>query len=70
MKSARRAICEPLWPRTLDSTASLPPVSLTVLDDAVEAAVRRRKSRSSHTPNEHQNWCPHGARDACNLRAA
>eukprot|EP00974_Lingulodinium_polyedra_P043775 4202814-Lingulodinium_polyedra.AAC.1 len=38
-----RAICEPLWPPIVDSTASLCSVSRTLRNDAVESMFRRRK---------------------------
>eukprot|EP00974_Lingulodinium_polyedra_P009838 944365-Lingulodinium_polyedra.AAC.1 len=39
-----RATCEPLRPRTVDSTASLCNVLQTLHNDAVESAVRRRNA--------------------------
>eukprot|EP00974_Lingulodinium_polyedra_P117273 11162601-Lingulodinium_polyedra.AAC.1 len=41
MECARRAISEPLWQQSVDSTASLCMVSRTVRNDAVESMVCR-----------------------------
>eukprot|EP00974_Lingulodinium_polyedra_P102018 9880308-Lingulodinium_polyedra.AAC.1 len=43
MECARRAICEPLWQQTVDSTALLRTVSKTLHNDAVESTARRRR---------------------------
>eukprot|EP00974_Lingulodinium_polyedra_P020263 1958605-Lingulodinium_polyedra.AAC.1 len=57
MVCARRAICESLWRRTVDSIASLCSVSRTLRNDAVESTVCRhggsqiaRFARSMRTP--------------------
>eukprot|EP00974_Lingulodinium_polyedra_P088731 8603135-Lingulodinium_polyedra.AAC.1 len=34
------------------------------------AATTARDSHASHTPCKHQKWRSHGAREACDLRAA
>eukprot|EP00974_Lingulodinium_polyedra_P010889 1047545-Lingulodinium_polyedra.AAC.1 len=35
----------------------------------LSAATAVRASHVSRAPCEHQNWCPHGVRGACDLRA-
>eukprot|EP00974_Lingulodinium_polyedra_P001318 126292-Lingulodinium_polyedra.AAC.1 len=41
MACARRAICEPLWWQTVDSTASLCSILHTLRNDVVESTVCR-----------------------------
>eukprot|EP00974_Lingulodinium_polyedra_P129987 11212120-Lingulodinium_polyedra.AAC.1 len=56
MECATRAICEPLRPRTVDSTASLCSVCKTLRGDAVESTVCRR----SGSLIARLTWCLHG----------
>eukprot|EP00974_Lingulodinium_polyedra_P096059 9309582-Lingulodinium_polyedra.AAC.1 len=53
----QRAICEPVRPRTVGSTAKLCSVCKTLRDDAVESTVRRRSGSliaRSFTPRARQ----------------
>eukprot|EP00974_Lingulodinium_polyedra_P002626 246296-Lingulodinium_polyedra.AAC.1 len=73
MVCARRAVCEPLRQRTVDSTAYVCSVFKTLLKYAVESIVRRRSgSQAAHfaytmrTPFRVFAWTAR----ACDLRAA